>query len=32
MAKIVSGVDFLISQLPEIKSYSLSVQNTAADL
>jgi multidrug efflux pump subunit AcrB len=32
MAKIVSGVDVLISQLPEIKSYSLSVQNTAVDL
>lgn len=32
MAKIVSGVDVLISQIPELKSYTIDISNTRVDI
>jgi hypothetical protein len=32
MAEIVSGVDVLISQIPELKSYTIDIKNTRVDI
>lgn len=32
MANIVSGVDLFISQIPELKSYTIAIQNTTVDI